>query len=584
MGPELSLTSMRKCYFGVPLTFFLGLLLFSSPTLAERENRQSKSLVIVVFVDQLRFDQIQFYRDHFLPKEARGFRFLAENGVEHRRAFFDHFPTHTALGHAAVSTGALPDVHGVVGNSWVKPGDRRATDSGQDAEYPLVGPAKDEGIGFSPRVLTAPTLGETLKHATGGKAKVAAVSVKDRGAVLTAGPAGDMAIWFNLETGNWVSSRYYAPDGQLPDYLVRHNREHHPDNDFDTVWTPTYYQPSEAPADLRASELLSGRVDGFYGIEGGFPHTLKGQAQRPGPAFYTLWSHTPKALTASVDLALETLDYYQMGKGAGPDLLYLSLSSLDKVGHAFGPNSPEAFEVLMATDREVDRFLRGVESRVGLEKCLVVLTSDHGVLPLPEHLKEMGGDAERLDTRDFVLRLRQRMEGDFPGQDWEILFSDPYIYLFSDSISAAERSRMLESLQEQARRFPGVLEVLSKSDLLQGKYRAGTYADKVARSTHRSRGGDLAVIPEPHRIFAFNTVVGGTHHGTPWTYDSHVPLLFYGWPGAQGTEDRWCTPRQVVSTIAHFFGFIAPGGCDVEPLPWTLETVRRTPPVEELKR
>jgi hypothetical protein len=457
-----------------------------------------------------------------------------------------------------------------VGNRWLRLGDGRPVDAGLDPDFALVGGGKPGAPGFSPRDLKAPTLGDTFKRASGGRSRVVTVALKDRTSVLLAGPSADASLWFDEDTGNWVTSRFYSPDGTLAPYVTAWNKAHHPDADFARVWKPEL-SPSPLPPSTAGDGEIQGIAGDYKGIGATFPHRIDGgRPESPNSDFYIAWTHTPWALTSNVELALESVDFYGMGQDAAPDLLYVGIASLDKVGHVFGPDSPEALEMLLQIDRALATLLDGLDKRVGLNNCLLVMTSDHGVVPLVDHLQEFRTVAQRLPLAEVRQRLVQRLATRWSSQDYRLEISDPHIFLSPAPGKEAEKPAMLAMLKLELESIDGVLKALESENLAQGRHRDTSWESTIARSIFPGRSGDLLLICQPNTFLGFSRA-GGTNHGSPWTDDTHVPLLMYGWPTPSGIERRTCAPRQLVSTICLALGLTPPGGCDAEPLPWAVE-------------
>jgi arylsulfatase A-like enzyme len=526
---------------------------------------EEKKLVVVVVVDQMRQDQLQLYRDLYLPAPRGGFRRLAEGGVSHTRAFHDHYPTHTAVGHSSLSTGALPSVHGIVGNKILS--EDGIIEAGIDPDFPIVGAEGTEAEGYSPRQQTAPTLGNTFKRASGGRSKVVSVALKDRTAVLMAGTSADAALWFDDDTGNWVTSRFYAE--QLPAFVERWNKEHHPRADFGRVWSPELL-PTLLPPSIGGEAALAGVARGYKGLDDRFPHVINGgHPEGPTGDFYAAWAHTPWAIDSTVRLALKALDEYKMGLDSTPDLLYVGIASLDKIGHTYGPDSPEALETLLQVDRGVAALLEGLEQRVGLKNCLVLLTADHGVTPLAEHSQSLRTRAQRVPLKPFRKRLEDRLLQRWARTDFRLELADPHLFVVPAAGKEGEKPAMLAALQDEIAQVEGVLAVFETAALARGEYRPAPYEVAIARSIFPGRSGDLLIVFQPNTTLGYSRP-GGTTHGSSWTDDTHVPLLAYGW-NKRGMENRTVAPRQLVSTICLTLGLTPPGGCEAPPLPWAEE-------------
>lgn len=538
---------------------------------AETPSPKPPRLVVVLVVDQLRQDLLTIARPWMLPARQGGFRRLAEGGVEHTRAFHDHYPLHTATGHTSLSTGALPSVHGVVGNRWLRDGVERTVDAGVDGRYPIVGGGERSKQGYAPRDVLAPSLGDVMKRASGGRSQVVSVALKDRTSVLLAGASADVAVWFDEDSGAWVTSRYYAPDGALPPFLEAWNAQNHPDRDFGRSWASELL-PSPHPPAVSGASARNGVAVGYVGLGAAFPHTIDGGGaeQRGKTSFYTAWSHTPWALRANLQVALEAVDFYALGADETPDLLYLGLSSLDKVGHVYGPDSPEAWEMMLQVDRELATLLDHLDRRVGLEHCRIALTSDHGVTPLVEHLGQLRTVAGRLPLREFQQTLRARLGRTWAPEDYHLVVADPHLFVTPRPGLESQKPAMLAELSQELSQMEGVSMVLSREQLLLGQHRGTWWERQIAASVHPQRSGDLLIVTGPNAILGF-TLPGGTNHGNPWTDDTHAPLLMFGWP-ERGVDSRRCSPRQLVSTLCLTLGLTPPAGCEVEPLPWALQS------------
>lgn len=548
--------------------------LLALPCLPEPDKPK---LVVFLLVDQFRYDYLDRFRDDFLPPRQAdgrpgGFLYLENEAAFHSRCFYDHWPTHTAVGHAAISTGAMPSVHGVINNYWMdrKTGD--TIDVGKDPSTVLVGAGSSQ-VGSSPVRLEAPTLGDALKLHTGGKSKVFGLAIKDRAAILASGKMADRAIWFDVQTGRWVTSSYY---GRLPDYIQAVNEEDWATNLFDTVWDTLL--PSERYSARRLREQ-----DGVYGVWASigdtFPHRINGGLAKPGPAFYEALTFTPQSLGKVVDLAQAIVVNEGLGRDQYTDLLTVGLSTNDKVGHAFGPYSPEVHDITVRTDREVARLLSMLDKEVGLENLLLVVTADHGVAALPEYSREVRLGGGRISQEALLGAIDETLTAEFGSGSYVRGFYDPHLYLNLAGLSSEQQKRAEELAKEAVESVEGVKSAILSRHIEEGRHRNTSWERKISASYFPERFGDLLVIKHPNWMVSFDTPKGTTH-GTGWTHDSHVPLIVLG-PGVPpGRYRKTCTPRDIVPTLAEILSLTPPSAADGELLEWLASPLTQTSSIE----
>lgn len=526
---------------------------------AEVVGADEARLVLVLVVDQLR-------RDRLDPDLPGGLGRLAREGRVYTDALVAHAVSETAPGHATILTGRHPGPAGIPGNSFFRPG-------GDEPVYCVADGAEEAetlggGRGRSPRALRVPTLGDWLKEARPGS-RVWAVSGKDRGAILLGGRSADAAYWLSREEPvGFTTSRYYRD--ALPAWLERLNGERPPRDGFwervPERWThlpladltPPGLPP--LPPDDRAGESeTDGRTSG---------HPLEGEDPETSAA--RLYA-SPYVDQATLEVARALVVAERAGRGPAPDLLAVSLSALDTVGHAYGPWSHESRDALLRLDAALGEFLAFLEERLGKAALRVVLTSDHGVLPLPEHLAAQGAlDCPVEGGRSGALWLGARL---LWGLHWELSpLSLPARWLrFAGSHArvprelAEERGVPLERAVAAAERrleaFPEVAEAWTAEET---RTREDETAELYRNSFDAERSGDLVVQLAQHCIVSRRD--DGTTHGTPYLYDRAVPLVFLG-PGAErAAVPGRAAPVDVAPTLARWLGLALPEGLDGRPL------------------
>lgn len=506
-------------------------------------------LVVFIVVDQLRYDFLERFSDLF---GAGGFRRLVGEGAFFENAHFEHAPTYTATGHAALFTGSFPAEDGIVANGWFDRELGRVRGAVADPSARLVsngGLASETGAS-SPRALLGPTLGDQLRLATRMASKVVAVSFKDRSAILPGGLRPSAAYWFNTVAGMFVSSDYYLP--QLPPWAVRFNETRRPDRFFGARWELAL--PEEAYRRAQAETLpVQGSALGDT-----FPHLVTGGEAKPGELFYRAFELTPFASEHLAEFAAAAIDGEAMGADDDADLLTISFSAPDLIGHAYGPDSREAEDTYVRLDRTLANLLREIDRRVGLDRTVVALTGDHGVMPVPELLTSLGFESVRISPREVSDVVNHALVARFGGEKWVAAFLNDQVYL--DLKVLAERKvdpAVAERVAgEAALGIRGVASYLTRSQILDGRLPPGPFARRMANGFHPTRSGDVWILTRPFAMVADTGVATG--HGSPYAYDAHVPVILFGPPIRPGRYRRDCSPTDIVPTLASILGIERP--------------------------
>jgi arylsulfatase A-like enzyme len=513
------------------------------------------SLVLVLVVDQLGGDILESNRDRL---GTDGFRRMLDHGVVYTRAFHRFAPTSTGPGHATLSTGALPPVHGIPSNGWRHLEEAHEVYAAYDARHRVLGHETGKRDGTSPANLQAETLADLLVEATSGRSRIFSLSTKDRAAILFAGNSGT-AIWYSRKTASFVSSDFYFDD--IPDWLVRYN-ETRVEPLGDSVWRLAH--PLET-YEFGTRDDQPWERD-YRGLGTTFPHRLAETTD-----FGSALRFTPLSDELLFGLAENLIQRHGLGRGDTIDMLVLGLSATDYVGHAFGPDSLEAEDNLLRLDANLARFLDLVDETVGLDRTLVALSSDHGIPSAPEWIRQQGGnEVGRVDTPGMLDALRERLRARFHLEADPVLgFNHPFIYLNAKVIDAAgvdiaEVERVAAACIE---RIEGIQSAYTRTDLLAGRVGGTRIADRVAAGFHASRSGHLVVVQLPGwhldkwpQFFAVN-------HGSPHDYDAHVPMIFAG-PGLRSASvDRDVGTESFAPSIARYLGLRAPAQATGDPLP-----------------
>lgn len=539
----------------------------STPTAAPSD--QPPRLVLVLALDQFRTDYLWRFRHHF---GEGGFERFLSAGAVFTEGTFRHSATKTCPGHAVILTGASPSVTGIIANEWYDREAGREEYCVADRSEPLVGAA---GEGRSPRNMIGATVGDGLRVETAGRSRVVAVSGKDRAAITMGGHLADAVYW--LEDSVVVSSRYYVDE--LPAWVREFNDARPVNSYFGAVWERVL--PAEAYASLGPDDVAA--EDGSDGLGRTFPHTVDGGNSSPGESFIEAFEHSPFQNEVVTDFAMEAIRREGLGADATTDLLAVSYSANDRVGHWFGPDSHEVMDVTVRTDRELERLFAFLDERVGLERVLVVLTADHGVAPLPEVVEGLGPApqaAGRVADSVPVKRVEEALTeryGPPPEGRWVVWHDDPNLYLDEAALRSADVP-VADAEQIAARAVasvPGVFAGFGHAELEAARLAGEPLTDVTARavrSFHPGRTGNVFYQLDPHHFVEDEPV--GTTHGSPWSYDTRVPILWHG-PGVRpGVYRTPASVSDIAPTLSALLGLAPPSGATGRVLTELLEPSR----------
>ncbi len=516
-------------------------------------------LVVVFIVDGLSEAQTERWADQMTGGLGR----LLREGAWYTNAEYAHSATLTAVGHATILTGAHPYVHGLVGNDWKDRATGRRVYSVEDDRFvPLEGPNPPHA-GTSPHYLRVPTVGDELRLKTSFQSKVVGVSGKDRGAILPAGHLGT-AYFFNWRTAHFSSSTYYMKE-------------------FPAWWTAYY---SGSPQDrwrgetwnLLLPESAYGAVeagtDAYHGdvkgIGASFPHHLAGSDESSLSTYYSQLLYTPFADEYTLDFARASVLGEQLGSNpAGvPDLLTISLSTHDHLNHDFGTLSREAHDQLLRLDASLGSFLEFLDRQIGLDKTLIAVTADHGFGYIPEYRVKLGLEGGRIDSKDMDGRLNAYLVGRFGEGDYVRGFTNPTIYLDEGMIESRGQSpsEIEAAAAEFLRGYPGIVDVFTRTQLLDGGL-PDTASARLARlSWDPSRSGDLYVVQGSGWFLLAGSDLRATH-GSRWEYDRNVPLVLMGSGVRPGKDPSPVHIVDLAPTLAYLLDVPMPAGCEGKVLP-----------------
>ena len=529
----------------IPLLAILLVLVTSQLSAADAPR-----LVLQITVDGLRGDRLELYSENFAKD---GFNYLGKKGVVYHNAHYLHANTETIVGHTTLATGATPAVHGMIGNVWYHADSGELGYNIEDADAPMI-PTRQDGAegaqvdpaqkragssGRSPRAILAPTFSDTLKISTDGRAKIFGISGKDRAAVAMAGKTGT-AYWYSTNTGDFESSRYYME--RYPDWVNNWNGKNKAaqlgGGQWDLFMAAEKYRPGRR--DDRPYEVdLKG-----YGRT--FPHAF-GPADHP--LFFTRVLVSPEGDHLLLDFGKDLIEAEGVGQDDVTDYLSISFSGVDAVNHFFGPASLESEDVLLQLDRTLADLFKFIDERVGLNNTLIVFSADHGMAEMPEYASELGYEAGRHFGDDLLASAREISSALFGSEKLVKDFFRPYLYLDGTAIKAKglDRQVVAAAIADELAKIKGIGGAIASGSKVHSNSSGAAAA--VQHNYHPQRAGDIYLFQQPY-WFMFERGPVAAMHGSPWSYDTHVPIIFAGKGIKPAQVDRLVHPIDVAPTLS----------------------------------
>jgi predicted AlkP superfamily pyrophosphatase or phosphodiesterase len=513
---------------------------------------QRPKLVVGIMVDQMRWDYLYRYYDRYAVNG--GFKRMLNQGMNCENAFINYAPTVTACGHTSVYTGTVPAVHGITGNAWFDNELKRTVYCSEDKTVKTVGSTSNAGE-MSPRNMLTTTICDELRLATNFRSKVIGIAIKDRGGILPAGHSANAAYWYDGRNGNWITSTYYMND--LPQWVKSFNDKKHVDAFYEKGWN-TVYPINSYVQSTKDENAYEGKP--FGADQKSFPYDLK---QFVGKNYGTI-SSTPYGNTLTMMLAKEAIANEALGKDAITDFLAVSFSSPDYIGHAFGPNSIEAEDGFLRLDKDLGELFDYLDKTVGKGQYVSFLTADHGVAHVPGFSTEHKLPGGVVDDNKMVSDLNKQLKTLF-GADNLVLSAYNYqISLNNHTIDSAklDRSAIVQTVIKYAKGIKGVDRVFEIEELTEQPM-AALVKERLANGWHPKRSGDIQIMFAPGWIDGGPT---GTTHGLWNPYDSHIPLLWYGWGIKPGKSNKEVYMTDIAPTIAAMLRIQMPSGCIGKPI------------------
>lgn len=528
---------MQKLFFAILITT-IG---FAA---SGQQSIQRPKLVVGIVVDQMRWDYLYRYYDRYGANG--GFKRLLNLGFSCENTLIPYAPTVTACGHSSIYSGSVPAISGITGNFWWDREQMRSVYCTEDKTVNTVGSNSSLGK-MSPKNMLVTTICDELKLATNFKSKVVGISIKDRGGILTAGHSANAAYWYDNTVGSWITSTYYM--NELPKWVSDFNRQKLVDKYYQEGWSLLYpvstYTQSTADEKIYEAKPFGSK----------FPYDLKAFINKD----YTKIAPTPMGNTLTSEFAKAAITGEQLGADNITDMLAISYSSPDYIGHSFGPNSIESEDGFLRLDKELGNLLDFLDSKVGKGQYTVFLSADHGVAHTPEFMQENKLPGGRVYMNTLVSNLNKTLADKYKintiivsDDNYQLHLNHPAL----DSVKLDEEE-VIDWIIKQLSADTGIERVFALEDLNEVPLPA-RIRTMLNNGYYPRRNGEIQLILKPNYIDAFSAT--GTTHGLWNPYDTHIPLLWYGWGIKQGKTNRDIYMTDIAPTLAAMLHIQMPNG------------------------
>lgn len=525
-------------------------MLFLLNANAQSSNTLSRpKLVVGIVVDQMRWDYI--YRYYNVYKSDGGFKRFLNHGFTCENTFIPYTPTVTAAGHTCAYTGSVPAINGIVSNTWYDKELKKQVYCAEDDSVQTVGSNSTDAGKMSPRNMLTTTITDELRLATNFKSKVIGVAIKDRGAILPAGHSANAAYWYDSRTGNFITSTYYM--NALPAWVQNFNNRKIVDSLYKLNWN--LFLSKNVYSKYCSDDVESYESKPLGADQSSFHYNLSKFAGTD----YTKIAATPYGNVLTLEMAKAALLGEGLGKSGATDFLAVSISTPDYIGHSFGPNSWEQLDDFARLDDALGKFFSFLDGTIGKGEYTVFLTADHGVTQIPAYLKEHKIPAGLFNEGAVIANLKKSLQQDF-GTDGIITATDNYqVYL--------NHSLLKEKNVDEEKVKSYIIDFLSDNPAISNVFDITEVSETTlpekqkmmfANGYYPKRSGDIQFVLKPQYIDGGAT---GTTHGSWNPYDSHIPLLFYGWGIKHGSTNRETYMTDITATLAALLHIQMPSGC-----------------------
>ncbi|MBU2938460.1 alkaline phosphatase family protein [Lacinutrix sp. C3R15] len=525
---------------------------------AKKELNTTPKLVVGIVVDQMRYDYLSRFYSKF---SEGGFKKLMNQGFNCKNNHYNYIPTYTGPGHTSIYTGTTPKYHGIIANNWYDKEIKEMVYCAEDENVKSVGTEANAGL-MSPKRMKTTSFADENRLFTQMRGKTIGIALKDRGAILPAGHTANAAYWFHgKDEGNWITSSFYMP--HLPKWVNDFNASETAESYLKT-WNTLYdiNTYTESGADLNTFE------GGFKGKETAtFPYDLKTLSKENNG--YDILKATAYGNSLTADFAIAAIEGEQLGQDTNTDVLAVSFSSTDYVGHNFGVNSKEVEDTYLRLDKDIERLILALDAKVGEGNYTLFLTSDHGAVDVPSYLQSVHIPSGYFDSKNFKSKLNDFISKKFGASDLLENASNNQIFLNRERIAllGLDLQVVQEALVNEIITYKNIDKVYSATTMQTTDFTSGI-EELLQNGFNQKRSGDVLVVNDPAVISYSKT---GSTHGSGLNYDTHVPLLFYGKGIIKGSTLQKTVITDIAPTISALLGTSFPNGATGIPLDFVLE-------------
>ncbi len=537
----------------------ISIILFINNNNAISQNKipsEKPKLIIGIVIEQMRYDYINRFWEKF---EKNGFKRLINEGTFCKNTNINYMFTQTAPGIASIYTGTTPSMHGIIANDWYTSIGKKEKNAVVDANFKAIGTNNKNG-NFSPVNILTTTINDELKISD-RKSKVYSVSISELSSVLGGGHLANGSFWWDEESGKWISSTYYYKDS-LPNWINEFNNKLFHETYLAKEWNtllPTN-QYTESTLDSAKYEYGIGKNRQTY-----FPYNIAEMSNiLKNNKSYSLLKDIPFGNNFTKDFAIATIVNEKLGKDEHTDFISISFSPTQNIGQKFGPNSVEIEDTYLRIDKELSHFLTFIDENIGKENTLVFLTSDHGVAEIPKYLDEIKIPSGKFNANYSMAILKTYLNAIYGEGDWVLKYTDQQIYLNTNLIEDSRLS--LKDIQDKVAlfmlQFDAIASAITSTQMVQSNFTDGVFK-KMQNSFNQKQSGDVMINLKPGYI---EDVKYATYSNSPYTYDSHIPLIWYGWKINRRTIYRDINITDIAPTISSLLNISFPNGYTGKPI------------------
>jgi predicted AlkP superfamily pyrophosphatase or phosphodiesterase len=526
--------------------FLLIFSVFFTGCKLKESKQQEPKLIVGIVIDQMRYDYLTRFSDRY---SENGFKRLLKNGFSIENAYYNLIPTYTAVGHASIYTGTTPDNHGIISNNWYDKFLKKTIYCVDDDIYRTVGNNSDAGKKSPSRMYTT-TVTDQLHLAQNMNGKTIGIAIKDRSAILPAGHTANAAYWFHgKQKGQWISSNFYMEN--LPNWVTDFNNSDNANNYLKTPWN-TLYDINTYTNSIIDNNLFEGKFKGETATS--FPHDIPNLKVTNGN--FDILKGIPAGNSFTADFAKAAILGENLGKSEFTDFLAVSFSSTDYIGHQFGPASKEIEDTYLRLDKDIADLLSFLDKQIGRNKYTVFLTADHAAVDVPAYLQSLKIPAHYFDIQKFKQSALEITKKYFNSIELIENISNYQIFLNKQKIESLglDKNKVADKLVEEILNFEGIYKAVTARTLQTTRFFDGIM-NSLQNGYNQKISGDVMMIPYPATLIRGRT---GTSHGSGYSYDTHIPLIFYGNGIKKGVSKSKYEIIDIAPTIANLLRIEAP--------------------------